>query len=160
MELTAKLAGFFGAQALWSAAKGEQVIPILGFSREQGVRDMTRLEDDRLEKAVENGMAWLKENPDGVQAAVLIYDGYLTTAEGRRDAILIEGRDYEADGTFAMAIPYQPAEGEAAFSVHKPAFVDLPDAESQVQTLSEAFFRGVNENPPAARVWKAHLAEA
>lgn len=158
MELTATLAGFFGAHAIWSLSQGEQLVPLLGFARDDKVRDMTRLEADTLEQAVEHGMAWLETNPDGVKRAVLVYDGYLTTQEGRRDALLIEARDYEAGSGFSMAVPYRAADSAEGFAVYKPSFVDLPDAAARVQAMSEAFFRGVNEHRPAAQVWKAHLA--
>lgn len=160
MELTATLAGFFGAHAIWSVSQGEQLVPILGFARNDQVRDMTRLEGETLEDAVRHGLEWLERNPDGVKRAVLVYDGFITTNEGRRDAVLVEARDYEAGTGFAMAIAYRPAEAEGGFAVFKPAFVDLPEAEARVQALSEAFFRGVNENRPGAKAWKAAMAAA
>lgn len=158
MHATAILAGFFGAHAIWSIAEGEGLIPILGFMRDERTREMTRLEGEDLEHGVNHGRAWLAHNPDSAVRAVLVYDGVLTLPEGTRDAVLIEARDYVAGTGFHLAIPYRSVGDPQSFAVHRPVFVDLADAEATVQSMSEAFFRGVNEHRQAAPVWKKHLA--
>ena len=161
LEDTATIAGFFAAHAIWCVSDGEPLQPMLGFAHADERREMARLETETLEDGVRVGLEWLEENPQAVDQAVLIYDGFMTLpGEQKRDALIIEARRYgEEPGGFTMAIPYRSASDAKGFAVYRPKFVDLENAEAVVMDLSTAFFKGVNQHKEAAPVWKAHMAE-
>jgi len=162
LEDTATIAGFFAAHAIWCVSDGETLQPMLGFAHADERREMARLETETLEEGVRVGLQWLGENPQAVDQAVLIYDGFITLAgEENLDALIIEARRYgEEPGGFTMAIPYRSASDPKGFAVFRPKFVDLENAQAVVMDLSTAFFKGVNQHKEAAPVWKAHLVES
>ena len=162
LEDTATIAGFFAAHAIWCVSDGETLQPMLGFAHADERREMARLETETLEEGVRVGLQWLEENPQAVDQAVLIYDGFITLAgEENLDALIIEARRYgEEPGGFTMAIPYRSASDPKGFAVFRPKFVDLENAQAVVMDLSTAFFKGVNQHKEAAPVWKAHLVES
>lgn len=161
LDSTATLAGFFAAHAVWSLAEGEQLTPLYAWLAEGTLRELKRVEGETLEESVRTGQQWLAENPEAAKEAVLIYDGYMTTASGKLHAIIIEARNYqEPAGEFTMAIPYRAAKHAKGFAVHRPKFVDLADAADVVLGLSTAFFKGVNEHRLGAPVWKQHLDDS
>jgi hypothetical protein len=158
MKDTATLAGFIAAHAIWSIADGETLVPILAFTKSDHTREMTRLEGSDLTAAVQDGRRWLAGNPDQVQRAVLVYDGYASAQSGQKtDALIIETRTYgETPGEFTMTLPYRSPRHHLGLAIYRPAFVVLADGD-QLKSLSDAFFKGVNQHREAAPVWKKHF---
>jgi hypothetical protein len=120
---------------------------------------LTRLDGDDIAEAIKAGHRWLEQNPDSVQRAVLIYDGYVTQPAGdKTDALIVEARDYgDKAGTFTMTVPYRNARHGEGFQVYRPTFEALSDPGLSVEDLSTAFFRGVNQHYKAAPVWAKHF---
>jgi hypothetical protein len=114
MHAAAELAGFFAAHGVWCVADGETLIPILAFVASDGTRHMQRLEDPKLEDAVDRGRKWLAENPEAAVAAALVYDGYVTLASGRTDALIADVRSYlqAATSSWRVVVPYRHANAE------------------------------------------------
>lgn len=162
MQDTALLAGYFAAHAIWSVAEGETLVPLLGFSKFAGMREMTRLEGDDPGESVRNAHRWMQENPDDVRCAVLVYDGYVTQPSGEKtDALIIEARQYgDRSGGFAMTVPYRNAAAEGGFLIRRPTVESLAIPELDVEHLSMDFFRGVNEHRKAAPIWAKHFDPA
>jgi hypothetical protein len=155
---TARLAGFFAAHAIWGLSNGEDLAPLYGFIRHNGLREFTRLTLDTLEAGVTAGRELLSRNEESMLLAVLVYDGYVTLGDARHDAVVIEARRYGNDAeAMEMVVPYRPAGHADGFAVHRPKFVDLARADDRALPLSEAFFRGVNEHREAAPVWRDHM---
>ncbi|HAZ59969.1 MAG TPA: hypothetical protein DCY89_00185 [Gammaproteobacteria bacterium] len=158
---TARLAGFFAAHAIWSLSSGEALVPIYGFLRGAGLRELTRLEHDDLEAGVAAGRELLRSNEVSAQHAVLVFDGQVKLGEESLDAVVIEGQSQAAaDERLEMIVPYRSAAHADGFRVHPPKFVDLAGSQERRLTLSQAFFRGVNEHREAAPIWRDHAAES
>jgi hypothetical protein len=162
MQAAAELAGFFAAHAVWCVADGETLIPILAFIASDGTRHMQRLEDPRLEDAVDRGKKWLAENPATVAAAALVYDGYVTLATGRTDALIADVRSYSeaATSSLRVVVPYRHANSGEGFAVYRPKFLNYEGPAFAEQQLDEAFWSGVDNHEKGAAVWNAHLDQS
>jgi hypothetical protein len=125
MILAHKLAGFLAAHALWSACKGEQLIPTYGFVDENGERQMDRLVADSLVGAVTLGGQRLSQNAEGAARAGFVFSGSLPIGKGEYDALIVELRAYsKPSAKVVLAIPYSPKTNSTAFRIHKLKIVE------------------------------------
>src|SRR5437763_3461513 len=117
---------------------------MLAYTTEDGQRRMDRLAGQELQAAVEYGRQQLSDNPMDANDAVLVYDGRITTAGGKLDAIIVELRCYafpRAKGT--IAVPYTPRSA-GRFRVHRPKLLLWEGCEDfEIDDAFEAFFHGV-----------------
>src|SRR5262245_54180107 len=145
MQDLATFLGFIAAHAIWSVSEGEDLIPMFASEVASGRRMMSRLVSDTLEQGVQTGREWLEANHDQAIRSVLAYDGYYTLPCGKTDAIVVDGRQFDAvQLQIGMAVPYRNAKKEAGFAVFRPKLLALSGiGDSEVQPLVEAFFRGV-----------------
>lgn len=151
---TAELAGFFMAHAIWCVEDGETLIPMLAMDGNR----MIRLDFERLDEAVEQGKSWIAENPDNVERAVLIYDGYVTRDSIRRDAIVCMAVEYGPPRrSFQVYQRYRHAEAEGGFAVFRPEF--LIASVDDIAPTVEAFYRGVAAHEKGSAVWSRYLDE-
>ena len=157
----AELAGFLGAHAIWCVSDGETLIPILGYTDEDGKRQMTRLAHEELSEAVEAGKRRLAENDMDANDAVLLYDTWLSLDEGKLDAIVIEMRSYFSPASKAViAVPYTPADC-GGFSVHRPKILTWEQCDDfDLNAVVEAFFSGIAGHEKGAEVWNRCLDES
>jgi hypothetical protein len=155
IEVAAELAGHFVAHAVWCVAEGETLVPILAFQRRTGERQFQRLEGEELQVEVARGQDWLMANPESVDFATLIYDGFVALEAGRIDALIAEIRSFGSDpASVTMAIPYRHARD--GFAVHRPKFLDC-DRDADWSLLGEAFFRGVAQHEHGSAIWNRAL---
>jgi hypothetical protein len=148
----ASFAGFFVAHGVWSVAEGEALIPMVGVETKNGTRELLRF---TAEAEARQAVAVLQ--PEVVRATC-IYDAYIDLSTGKTAALRVEARD-RAGNAFTMVVPYRPALAKAAFAVHRPKFVSLPEG-TDLPAAAEAFFAGVDSHAKAAATWKAHLDQA
>jgi len=160
MMTASELAGFFAAHAIWSVSDGAMLIPILGFTTEDGKRSMHRLVGDN-QRMVEEGRKQLAENPMNADDAVLLYDGFLTLGGEKIDAIFVEIRAYFMPGArMTLGVPYTPL-SSGKFRVHKPKLLEWVDCDDIPQDAAfAAFFAGVDAHEQGAAVWNAALDQS
>ncbi len=159
-EEAVELAGFFAAHAVWCVCEGETLIPILAFRKRDGEQRFQRLEGGQLEDAVARGQQWLADNPERLACAVVAYDGFITLASGKTDALVLEVRAYEPPaGGLCIVVPYRHAGASSKFAVHRPKFLDTPRPAAEIRALAEAFWRGVGKHEKGSAVWNEHLDE-
>jgi hypothetical protein len=157
----AELAGFFAAHAVWCICEGETLIPILASKSSDGTQEFLRIEDEKLEDAVGRGKVWLEENPESVTCRVLIYDGFITIASGKMDALILEVRDLsKRHGGLQIAVPYRHAKGPTGFAVHRPKFFKVNPPNQDIAALAEAFFKGVDQHEKGSATWSTHIDES
>lgn len=162
MLTASELAGFFAAHAIWCVSDGAILVPMLGYTTENGERRLERFAHERLEDAVAQGKARLNENPMDADDAALLYDGRITLGKGKVDAILIEVRAYfSLDSQLMLAVPYTPKSGSSSFRVHKPKLLQWEHCEDfdRNQCFVE-FFNGVDKHAQGAPVWQKALDES
>ena len=151
MDKALELAGFFTAHAVWCVADGAPLVPLLAEESADG-RRMMRFTEPLLEEGVAKAREHFDANPDRCERAVLVYDGYLQTPQGRRDALFVKLRSHaDPVATLGLAIPYRHANSAGGFAVHRLQFTGwegegTPDA----QAFAEAFFRGAGKALPIA----------
>src|SRR5882724_6780767 len=123
----AELGGFFAAHSLWCVSDGETLIPLIGHEGKNGTRNLTRLVTEDLQDGVDQGKAMLEKNDAKALRAVLVFDGFLTLGDVRKDALFVTFVDYTAPEkvVIEMAVPYRAKADEAGFAVHKPKFIAL-----------------------------------
>jgi hypothetical protein len=161
MQAAAQLAGFFAAHGVWSICDGESLIPLAGYERADGKRQLIRFASDRLEEGVARGNEWLVNNPDDAQRAVLIYDGRITLKTGKTDALVITIRDHtQAESEITMAVPYRPATDAKGFAVHRPKFLGFKGTQPDWQTVGEALWQGIAQHEKGAETWNQYLDES
>jgi len=156
-----ELGGFSAAHAIWSVSDGSTLIPMLTCVDQNNERQMIRLVQDQLEKAVQDGKARLEANPMDANDAALLYDGYITHDGAQVDAVIIELRSYFSPGSrVAIAVPYTPGSG-ASFKVHKPKLLQWSACEDfDVEAVFKAFFTGIGQHEQGARIWADSLDES
>jgi len=161
MITASQLAGFFAAHAVWCVSDGDTLIPMLAYTNENDERQMERLAHDDLAAAVEYGKQKLASNEMDAVDAVLIYDGRITLADEKLDALIIEMRAYfSPDSEAVLAIPYTPrASGQ--FRVHKPKVLAWDHCEDfDMNAAFESFFNGVAGHEKGAAIWNECLDES
>ena len=161
MNATGELAGFFAAHAVWCVSDAETLVPIFAYESSDGSRQMERLEADQLQDAVRHGKDRLTSNLESASRAVLVYDGFVTLADGKTDALIIDAMDYGPPGAgFTVAVPYRHAADAAGFAVFRPKFLGFEGMEPSWGAIGEAFFRGVERHEKGAAVWNASLDQS
>src|SRR5260370_8411828 len=110
MKLTAQLAGYFAAHAVWCVSDGGTLTPLVAFAGPGDVRNMHRFAAELLEDGVAQGKDWLARNPESASRGALVYDGFVTLASGKTDALIIEAMEYDLERpAFTMSVPYPHA---------------------------------------------------
>lgn len=88
VQATVEMAGFFAAHGVWCVSTGETLTPMFAYERPGG-RQMDRLVSERAEEAVALGRERLAGRYGDALRAVFVFDGYVTLADGKTDALLI-----------------------------------------------------------------------
>jgi hypothetical protein len=161
MITASELAGFFAAHAIWSLSDANSFTPMLAYTTEDGQRKMERLAGEEAQVAVEYGRQRLEDNPMDADDGVLLFDGRISGAEGKLDAVIIEMRSYGFPWAQAtIAVPYSP-KATGRFRVHKPKLLQWDGCEDfDINAAIESFFRGVSAHEQGAKVWDAALDES
>jgi hypothetical protein len=156
------LSGFFAAHAVWSISDGEMLIPIYAYLDESDQRHLERLDAVPADVAVKQARDQLDRNPHKAKCAVLIYDGYMTIAGVKTDALMLEIRDYsDSPKSVRIAIPYSPKSEKSAFVVYRPKLVEFPGpADETARKFLEAFWQGVEDHKQGSAVWNAHIDQS
>jgi hypothetical protein len=161
MQLTAQLAGFSAAHAVWCVSDGETLIPFIAYESDDGSRQIIRIAHELLQEGVAHGKDWLANNPESAMRAVLVYDGFVTLLEGKTDALIIEGMEFSPSRAgFTMAVPYRLASSPEGFAVHRPKFLGFEGGEPSFDSLGAAFFQGVDQHEEGSAVWIANLDDS
>lgn len=159
MEQTAHLAGFIAAHAIWSVSDGATLIPMIGSVTVDAKQTLERLVMESAQQAVDLGRTQLAGNPRRVAHAAFAFDGYITLADGKTDAVFVEARGYGTVPPIELniAIPYRNASA-STFAVYRPKILALPKGDQKA--LLDAFWAGVDSHEEAAAVWAAHLDQS
>jgi hypothetical protein len=161
MNATGELAGFFAAHAVWCVSDGETLVPIFAYESSDGSRQMERIEAEQLQDAVRHGKDRLAANPESSSRAVLVYDGFVTLADRKTDALIVDAMEYGSPNVgFTMAVPYRHANDATGFAVFRPKFLGFDGLEPSWDALGDAFFRGVERHEKGAAVWNASLDQS
>jgi hypothetical protein len=153
-----ELAGYYMAHAILSISDGETLVPMIGWERGDS-RQLVRMTEERLEEGAAAGRAWLEKNPERVDRAVLVVDGYYPLEGRKTDALLAEIVEYgDVRRSFRVVLPYRSARAEGGFAVHRPKVLIADGRE--VPGLVEAFFSGVDAHEKGSQVWSEHIVES
>lgn len=152
MSAIGELAGFFAAHAFWCVSDAETLIPIFAYELWDGSRSMERMEDELFEDGVLYGKERLAKNPDSASRAVLIYDGYVTLADGKTDALIVDAVEYGSPNAgFTMLWPIDTrtiGKGLPFFGPSSLAFRDLNPRGTRSARRSFAASRGMKKARP------------
>jgi hypothetical protein len=153
------LAGYALAHGIWCVSDGEVLIPmVMQELPGNPQRTLTRLAAMEFQNGVELGRTMLERNEAGAACAVVVFDGYLTVGERRRDALFAEVVVYGPPQIrVTLGVPYR----QGPFVVHRPKVVAIDGADASL--LGDAFPRlweGVDSHAQAAAVWNAHLDQS
>ncbi len=111
-------------------ASGGPLTPFVIVER-SGERQLIRFSSDTLESATAQGVSRIRATHlEPGDCAVLVYDGYLTTSEGRLDAIYAEAVD-DAGRVTVVAQRYKPKSRLRSFETVGNAAL-LPDARGKL----------------------------
>lgn len=154
------LGGFFAAHAIWSLSDGDELVPMLAYTTENGERMMERLQGDDLATSVQFGQQKMEENSMNACDAALLFDAITVLNHGKTEALIIELKSYFfPQAKAAIAVPYSRVAGK--FSIHKPRLVQWDGCEQfEVNAAFEAFFIGVGGHEKGAAVWNESLDES
>jgi hypothetical protein len=160
MITASELAGIIAAHAIWCVSGADGLVPMVAFTTEDGQRKLERLVFDDAGAAVEHGRRRLEDDPFCANDGVLAYDGRITVAGGKLDAIILEMRSYAFPWAKAtIALPYTPR-SSGRFRVHRPKLVEWHACEDfDPDAAFDAFFQGIDAHDEGAKVWAAALDE-
>ena len=155
MDQALELAGFFAAHGIWCVSDGEALVPMLAQIDQAGERSMSRFAADRLEDGVIEGKKQLIANSSRSVCAVLIYDGCVTLASNKTDALLMEIMSYSSPSErLSMAVPYRNRNAPQGFAVYRPKFLAYDGSNHPYYArFGEVFFRGVDSHMQGAAIW-------
>ncbi|QDU93746.1 hypothetical protein Pla8534_15290 [Lignipirellula cremea] len=116
---------------------------------------------DDLESAVAAGKARLQSGELDADDAALIYDGRISLATAKFDAIIIEMQtEFSPESKATIAIPYSPPVN-GAFRVHKPKLLQWDHCDDfDLNWALQSFFEGVAEHEKGNEVWTRCLDES
>ena len=151
-----ELAGFAAAQAVCCLFDRQVLLPLAFSRRTSDPPTLTILAAGTPEAIAAGARRWLNDNVDRADAAVVVVDGYVTIAAGRKDALILDLRSYRAPVCqMRMAVPYRPHHDPAGFAIHRPKFIVAAPEGHDMSALTQAFFRGVFSHTTGARIWNA-----
>jgi hypothetical protein len=158
------IAGYYVSVGLHFISMDEGGFQPLGGSVRDGMTVVRWFEAERLEEGVADGQSWLESNPDNLDRAVLVFDGYYNLPDRKLDALIVEIVDYASPRqTFKMALPYRSVTSAEGFAVFRPKFMfenrdDMDDALSQA--LGQAFMAGTEAYEDGSAIWERHRDES
>jgi hypothetical protein len=91
-----ELAGFAAAQALCCLFDRIPVPPIAFSRKASGAATVTILPGGTPGEIAGRGQRWLDANDNRADDAVVVYDGYVTMAAIKKDALILDLRSYRA----------------------------------------------------------------
>src|SRR5688572_5169658 len=151
-----ELAGFAAAQAFCCLFDRVPLVPLAFSRRAPDTTTVTILATGTPDTIAAEGSRWLDENVDRAEAAVVVVDGYVTIAAGRKDALILELRSYRSTPSqMRMAVPYRPHHDPSGFAIHRPKFIVGAIEGHDMASLTQAFFRGVFSHNTGSRIWDA-----
>lgn len=162
IERAGRLAGHFAAEAVCRVSTGEALSPLVAGERE-GERKVVRLDGEDLQVDLARAKRWLQTNPDRVERAVAIVDGYVTLAGARRDALIIDAVAFDAgDAAVQIILPYRPAaaDGSSPFAVHRPKFAIHRTFQGDVREFASGFRAGADAHAEGKAIWDAARDES
>jgi hypothetical protein len=150
-----ELAGFAAAQAL-CCLFDRIPVPPMAFSRKaSGAATVTILPGGTASQIADSGRRWLDANDNRADDAVVVYDGYVTIAAIKKDALILDLRSYREPITARrMAVPYRPHHHPLGFAVHRPNFIVDAIEGHDTAALIGAFFRSVCTHDCGCRIWE------
>lgn len=127
------IAAFAGRQlegAIFLLQRGGPVIPV-GVSQKSSfwsgtAEDRQIFVAERLEDGAQAAMQWFALQYQHGRRAIVMIDGFVTTAEGKRDALIATVIDYKNDNPVRVILPYRPADDPLGLQTYDP-IVQLPD---------------------------------
>jgi hypothetical protein len=151
-----ELAGFAAAQAVCCLFDRQPMLPLAFSRRASEPTTVTILSAGTPQVIDAEVRRWLDDNLDRADAAVVVVDGYVTIAAGRKDALILDCRSYRAPVCrMRLAVPYRPHHDPAGFAIHRPKFIVAALEGHDRGALTEAFFRGVFSHQTGGSVWHA-----
>jgi len=136
----------------------------MGGSVREGKTFARTFDAGTLEVGVADGRTWLESNPDNLDRAVLLFDGYCNLPDRNVDALIVEIDDYaHPRQTLRLALPYRSVTCAAGFAIHRPIliFEDSDDInESLSQVLGQALIDGAEAYSEGFEIWKQHQDES
>ncbi len=153
------VAGFALAHAVWSVSDGETLIP-MALSEKGEKRTLTRFASDTFEDGVQAGKVFLDKNPEDVERAAFVYDGYTTLEGVRRDTLIVEVLEFSPRFEGQILLPYVPGKLGEGFAVFRPKF--LIDEEVGVDTgaAAQAMFEGLEAHAEGVKVFDQAMQDS
>jgi len=124
-----------------SELNGNAFDPIVGYERPDGEWNHQQFREGDNEANVEHALRWMHDNPVAATRLVLIYEGFVDLADGKRDAVIINARLATPPiRSFALAVMYTRKTYVDAFEYSDPVITESDP--SITETDFEAVFRG------------------
>jgi hypothetical protein len=98
MYKSVELAGFAAAQVVCCLFDKQPIVPLAFGRRAPDTQTVTILSGGNPEEIAAEVKQWLNANVDDVDEAVVAVDGYVTTPDGRKDAVILDLHSYSSPG--------------------------------------------------------------
>lgn len=161
MTTAANLAGFFAAHAIWCVSDATTTDPMLVYTTADDQRQMERFVGYDAAAAVPIARRKMESNEMDATDAAVLYDGRISGAEGKLNAIIIEMRAHFFPQSRAVfAVPYTP-KASGKFLVHKPKLLLWENCDDfDMDGMFQAFFEGVDSHEKGSAIWNESLDES
>lgn len=155
MEDILKMAGYYGAHAIWSVADGETLIPMLGYLATNNRTSMQRL---AMESAAAFALAETQLSSPGAdnRGVVFIRDAVIKLASGKTDSLALDVAFTDRPAVrLQVLIPYRHAQHPAGFAVHRLQVTRADGIpEGDIQGLINAFVDGIDSHPQGGALYR------
>jgi hypothetical protein len=160
IERAGRLAGYFAAHAIWCVAEGDVLVPLVASERGEE-RKMLRFAGGDAQVDVAQAKRWLQSNPERAERAVSIFDGFVTLASGRTDALIVDAVAFDLGGAAVQIIvPYRPPAEGRPFAVHRPKFAIHRTFDGDARAFATGFQAGIDAHQQGKPVWDAARDES
>jgi hypothetical protein len=158
------VAGYYLSFAVHMISMDQGVFRPVGGSVRDGKTFLRSFDAKRMEVAAAEGRTWLESNPDHLDHAVLLFDGYYNLPNRKVDALCAEIVDYaQPRQNLRVALPYRPVTSAAGLAIYRLKVILENEADMNgetAQTLGQTLMDGFEAYSEGFDIWKQHQDES
>lgn len=158
------VAGYYLSFAVHTISMDQGAFGPIGGSVRDGKTFLCSFDAKRMEVGVAEGRTWLESNPDHLDRAVLLFDGYYNLPDRKVDALCAEIVDYaHPRQNLRVALPYRPVTSAAGLAIYRLKVIfdnptDMNEVNSQI--LGQALMDGFEAYSEGFDIWKQRRDES
>ncbi|TLG78504.1 hypothetical protein FEV16_00180 [Methylocystis sp. B8] len=159
----AALAGEAFAKAVTTLARGRVLAPFGVARSDTGVEEPQQFvvsKEGRIDigESIETALQWLEDEAPNADICMIVLDGYLSSEDGRMDAVVGRALSLKRQLMVEIALPYESAEDEEGLEFSDPQYrfsgvaedgVEIETVDVDADAFDNAFRSAFAKHAPA-----------